>query len=140
MNQLTCHLLELPIEIIELICSYLKFNTNLFITCKGLYGSSYMVQCCSGKHMIKLIKIVKRRVPTVCSCISVHDCMVCQCALVPMCIPTRSRLWWTINGAVAEYICNECHPHLFYISTFAFKVGEDGVCVAISAHHTPTYK
>ncbi len=125
-------LFGLPYELIELLCSYLKFNTGLFITCKRMYAqrSQYRLQCASGNHFVKLVHAIDRIMPTECKCANYNQCSECQRTLMPAFVPTRfvssrpvlfqcdkcvvSSYWWKITS---------CHDYI----TNRFTVDADGV-------------
>ncbi len=118
----------LPYELIELICSYLKFNTSLFITCKALYAMPSKILCASGTHVVTLVHMIGRRMPTECLCVRRETCCDCQCYLMPVCVPTAF-----IGGPeLAIYVCDGCfaggtfdRPDI-YGKTIAFRKLECG--------------
>ncbi len=135
MDQQTCLLLTLPNDIIGVLCTYLKFSTSLFLTCKTLCAQQllYIVLCGSGNHFVKLINNMKRVMPTKCPCIQHNECEVCHCVVIPAFIPTRFKYSHLFTNE--KFICDTCATPDYDTITFSFKVGVSGSILVYGLYH-----
>ncbi len=128
-NHNTCYLLQPSLGLVEVLCSYLKFNTKLFITCTQLYAqiSQYNLQCCRDIHSVKLIRAMGRTMPTICLCIQYSKCNECSCNLMPAFIPTIA-----CANMRPTVVCGTCPPKGYDWKTTHFELTEWGVHVTFT--------
>ncbi len=113
--------LIIPIDIIIHICTFLKFNTKIPLTCKLLYSTSIKALCWTGMHLVSII-YTERRLPERCPC-TTDICKVCRCPILPMYVPTRVKYGNIEHG----FVCDTCSSGVYYChKSEAFGVNKSG--------------